>query len=211
MNRFAKFTITCYLAMGSGLALADQYALVSNDVQPLSNKVCATCHGANGQGNAVVGGPSLAGLEPWYVRNQLLSFRANYRGGQGSYIPAFEMQDSVAELSDSEIDELVAYISTWPALDTPATFTGDMSHGSELYASCAACHGIDAEGNAALNAPALATRDDWYMLRQLKLFKSGFRGGHPDDAIGAQMQAAVSVLETEQDMVDVVAYIKSMN
>lgn len=211
MKRFAKFAITIYLFAVAGVVAADQYALVANNSQPLSNKVCATCHGANGQGNAVVGGPSLAGLESWYLRNQLMSFRANYRGSEGSYIPAYEMQDSVAELSDAEIEELVAYISAWPSIDTPSTFSGDLNHGSELYASCAACHGINAEGNAALNAPALASRDDWYMLRQLKLFKSGFRGGHPDDAIGAQMQAAVSVLGTEQDMVDVVAYIKSLN
>lgn len=199
------------LLLATTYSYADQYSLVSNSAQPLSNKVCATCHGAYGQGNPVVGGPSLAGLEPWYLRNQLLGFRADFRGEQSEYLPAYEMQDSVAELSDAEIEELVAYISSWPAVDSPATLSGDMNHGSELYVSCAACHGINGEGNAALNAPALAARDDWYMLRQLKLFKSGFRGSHPGDEIGAQMQAAVSLLNTEQDMLDVVVYIKSLN
>lgn len=190
---------------------AEQYALVASDVQPLSNKICATCHGANGIGNPVVGAPSLAGLEPWYLRNQLLSFRANFRGQQSDYIPALEMQDSVAALSDGEIEELVAYIATWDAINSPVTLSGDLNHGSELFVSCAACHGINAEGNVALNAPGLAGRDDWYMVRQLKLFKSGYRGGHPDDALGAQMRASVTVLEDEQDIVDVVAYIKSLN
>lgn len=196
-----------YITSGS----AEQYSLLNTDVQPLSNKVCATCHGADGVGNAVVGGPSLGGLEPWYLKNQLMAFRSGYRGVDPDYIPGFEMQDSVNELSDTEIDELVAYISTWEQPDSLQTLAGDASHGSELYVSCAACHGVNAEGNPALNAPALAARDDWYMLRQLKLFKAGSRGAHPEDHVGATMRAAMSVLNSEQDMIDVLTFIKSLN
>lgn len=198
------------LVLGTTSLRAEQYSLLNTDAQPLSNKVCATCHGANGVGNPVVGGPSLAGLEPWYLRKQLESFRAGHRGADGDYIPAYEMQDSVAKLSDQEIEDLVAYIAAWEPVSSTATLNGDTTHGSELYVTCAACHGVDAEGNAALNAPALASRDDWYMLRQLKLFKSGSRGGHPDDTLGAQMRAAVTTLNTEQDMIDVVAFIKTL-
>lgn len=189
---------------------ADQYALVATDVQPLSNKVCVTCHGGAGYGNPVVGAPSLAGLEPWYLRNQLLGFRANYRGAEKQYVPALEMQDSVAELSDTEIEQLVASISAWEPVASDPTLTGDINHGAALYASCAACHGVNAEGNELLSAPGLAARDDWYLLRQLKLFKSGFRGAHPDDLLGQQMSAAVDALETEQDMTDVIVYIKTL-
>jgi cytochrome c oxidase subunit 2 len=205
-----KFCLSLLLLFYTSNVFADQYALVANNAQPLSNKVCVTCHGGAGVGNPVVGAPSLAGLESWYLRNQLIGFRANFRGAQAQYIPAYEMQDSVAKLSDSEIDQLVAYISAWEPVSSAPTFSGDTNHGSEIYASCAACHGIFAEGNELLNAPALASRDDWYLLRQLKLFKSGFRGSHPDDQFGAQMRASVQVLETEQDMTDVVAYIKSL-
>lgn len=201
----------CVLVVFAASSLrAEQYSLLNTDAQPLSNKVCATCHGASGVGNPVVGGPSLAGLEPWYLRKQLLSFRAGHRGTDGDYIPAYEMQDSVARLSDEEIEELVAYISAWEPASSAATLNGDARHGSELYVTCAACHGVNAEGNAALNAPALASRDDWYMLRQLKLFKAGTRGGHPDDMLGAQMRAAVASLNTEQDMIDVLAFIKTL-
>lgn len=209
MRCFRVCLCLCVLLQASSLR-AEQYALLNTDVQPLSNKVCATCHGANGVGNPVVGGPSLAGLEPWYLRKQLLSFRAGHRGSDDDYIPAYEMQDSVAGLSDTEIDELVATISTWDPAASEATLDGDSGHGSELYVTCAACHGVNAEGNAALNAPALADRDDWYMLRQLKLFKAGTRGGHPDDSLGAQMRAAVSGLNTEEDMIDVLAFIKTL-
>ncbi len=200
-------TMLCCFSTGT----AEQYSLLNTDVQPLSNKVCATCHGANGVGNPVVGGPSLGGLEPWYLKNQLMSFRAGYRGTDPDYIPGFEMQDSVNELSDAEIDELVAYISTWDQPVSLQTLGGDASHGSELYVTCAACHGVNAEGNPALNAPALSSRDDWYMLRQLKLFKAGSRGAHPDDHIGAPMRAAMSTLNSEQDMIDVLTFIKTLN
>jgi len=211
MKHLLKFSLLCIISFYSLLAIGQQYALIESDTQSLSNKVCVTCHGAYGQGNSVVGAPSLAGLEPWYLRNQLLGFRANYRGRQPGYIPGYEMQDSVAELDDQEIDDLIASIASWTPAESAATMAGDVNQGAQLYESCAACHGIAAGGNAALNAPALANRDDWYMVRQLKLFRSGYRGGHPDDVPGAQMRAAVSVLKSEQDMLDVTAYIKSIN
>ena len=70
----------------------------------------------------------------------------------------------------------------------PAHAAGDAEQGKALYALCAACHGPNAEGMAALNAPANAGQDPWYMTRQLKNFKAGIRGAHPDDAFGAQMR-----------------------
>ena len=48
------------------------------------------------------------------------------------------------------------------------------------------------------------------MLRQLKLFKSGYRGSHPDDSGGAQMRAGMQALETDRDMSDVLAYINTL-
>jgi cytochrome c553 len=192
-------------------AFAQQYDKLDLDSQPLSNKVCATCHGSYGVGNPIVGGPSLAGLEPWYLKRQLESFRAKYRGNNKNYIPGNEMQVSVARLSDTEIEGLVSYIATWPSVAPEQTINGDADNGSALYASCAACHGINGEGNELLGAPALAGRNDWYMARQLKLFMSGDRGGNPDDVYGQQMRAGVQALSSEQDINDVLAYVSTMN
>ena len=44
---------------------------------------------------------------------------------------------------------------------------GDVETGKTLYAICAACHGAQAEGIAALNAPANAGQDPWYMTRTI--------------------------------------------
>ena len=207
---FLQVLLLIFLLINHGRSQAQQYAAVEQSSQPLSNWVCATCHGAYGQGNAVVGGPSLAGLEPWYIKAQLQKFRAGQRGTQGEYIPGFEMQASVARMSDAEIEDVIAYIATWKHIPAKPTLAGNATNGGELYITCAACHGSTAQGNASLSAPALAGRDDWYMYRQLKLFQSGYRGAHPQDLPGTQMRAAARALTSDQDIVDVLAFINTL-
>ena len=92
-----------------------------------------------------------------------------------------------------------------------ALAAGDAAKGKTLYNICAACHGANAEGTAALNAPANAGQDPWYMTRQLKNFRAGIRGAHPDDTFGAQMRPMAMVLTGDQDIEDVVAYITSLD
>jgi cytochrome c oxidase subunit 2 len=92
-----------------------------------------------------------------------------------------------------------------------ALAAGDVVKGKTLYAICSACHGANGEGMAALNAPANAGQDPWYMTRQLKNFKTGIRGAHPDDAFGAQMRPMAMVLADDQAIADVVAYITSLD
>jgi cytochrome c553 len=206
----ATLAFACLLSTAQ--VQAQQYDKLNLGNQTLGNRVCATCHGAYGVGNPIVGGPSIAGLEPWYLQRQLESFRASYRGVERDYIPGHEMRASVIELSDMEIASLVAEISNWPrpAAD-PASVSGDLDHGSELYASCAACHGAEGKGNESLGAPALAGRDDWYLERQLQLFRSGYRGSHPEDRYGQQMRASIGPLGSSQDVKDVVAYIATLD
>ena len=89
-------------------------------------------------------------------------------------------------------------------------------HGHQLrhqgsYANCAACHGADGQGNEALGAPGLVGRNDWYMFRQIKLFKSGYRGVHPDDTAGRLMRPSTQSLKSDQDVNDVLVYINSLD
>ncbi|MEX0964783.1 MAG: c-type cytochrome [Pseudohongiellaceae bacterium] len=210
VSRTILLPILLLLALFSP-ALAQQYKAIDTRVQPLSNKICATCHGAYGQGNSVVGAPSLAGMEPWYLRSQLIKFRAAVRGVPSDYIPGYEMRAAVAELSDAEMDEVIAYIETWSPAASEAAITGDTARGAELYGNCVACHGAAGQGAEALKAPGLAGRDDWYLRRQLKLFQSGYRGRHPEDIEGAQMRAAAQLLKSEKDIDDVLAHISTLN
>jgi cytochrome c553 len=170
-----------------------------------------TCHGGYGQGSEVVGGPKLAGMEPWYLKRQLLGFRSGFRGIEKDYIPAFEMRAIAATLSAAEIDQVVADIGQWQDTPVAPTLEGDAATGASLYATCAACHGAKAEGNEALGAPALAGRSDWYLLNQLERFSTGPRGTHGDDATGQQMRAMMTVLPDAKSQRDVLAYIGSLN
>ena len=83
--------------------------------------------------------------------------------------------------------------------------------GQQVYATCAACHGVRAEGNPALGAPALAGQQVTYLQRQLLNFRSGLRGSHKDDTYGAQMRAASQVvLRDEKAIAAVATYIAAL-
>lgn len=191
-------------------SLAEGVPQYQVDEESATIDVCMTCHGTYGQGNPAVGGPSLAGLEPWYLGRQLQLFRDGLRGSQRDYIPGYEMRETARSMSDEQINNLSLYISNWEPVAPESTLEGDIQHGQQLYTSCAACHGISGEGNEALSAPGLADRNDWYLLKQLKLFKSGYRGSHPDDTAGRQMRDMIQVLESEQDMIDVLSFINTL-
>jgi cytochrome c553 len=87
---------------------------------------------------------------------------------------------------------------------------GDPVRGKTLFATCGACHGQNAEGMEALNAPALAGQAEWYVIRQLQNFKGGIRGTNPKDTYGMQMAPMAQTLPDDQAIADVAAYIKSL-
>jgi cytochrome c oxidase subunit 2 len=93
---------------------------------------------------------------------------------------------------------------------TSAKATGDAAAGKQLYAVCAACHGLQAEGNPALHAPKLSGQGDWYLQRQLKSFKQGARGTHDKDVFGKMMAPMAATLVDDTAIDNVSAYIKTL-
>ncbi len=87
---------------------------------------------------------------------------------------------------------------------------GDAFKGEAFYAVCAGCHGADGMGSEAANAPRLQGQFDWYLVRQIKNYQSGARGVHKDDTYGATMRAMAGTLANEQAILDVVAYIGTL-
>lgn len=79
--------------------------------------------------------------------------------------------------------------------------------GAILWASCAACHGAQGEGNRELAAPALVNQNAWYLKRQLQHFRSGLRGAAADDTLGAQMALMAQALPGETAVDNLVTYI----
>ncbi|MEY4641671.1 MAG: hypothetical protein RLZZ227_1665 [Pseudomonadota bacterium] len=104
-----------------------------------------------------------------------------------------------------------SWLATQPTYaQTLAQADGDPAQGQPSYAVCAACHGVNGEGNVALNAPKLAGQEDWYLRRQLNYFKTGVRGTHADDVYGAQMRPMAGTLATDDMVANVAAYIAAM-
>jgi cytochrome c oxidase subunit 2 len=88
---------------------------------------------------------------------------------------------------------------------------GDADRGKVLYGICATCHGPNAQGMQEMNAPALAGREEWYLVRQLQNFKAGVRGGNADDVYGRQMAPMAQVLANDQAIEDVAAFLRTLS
>jgi cytochrome c553 len=174
---------------------------------------CAVCHGANGEGNPALDAPRISGLGAWYVARQLDNFRSGVRGSSDEDRYGTQMRAIALTLEDDEaIADLAAYLAELQSPYAPATVSGDVEHGADLYATCTACHGMDGRGSVQLSTPSLIGQYDWYLVRQLELFRSGLRGTHPQDVYGAQMRPIVmATLTSRGDIVDVVAYIQSLS
>lgn len=170
--------------------------------------VCAGCHGFEGQGNPLVGAPGIAGLEPWYLERQLQQYSAGRRTQHPNGQKMAPMARAVS--SNRQLGDVVAYIATLPVDPPPVTVNGDSAAGRGFYSLCAACHGIDGQGNESLSAPGLAGLDDWYLVEQLRLFAEGARGAETTDTLGQQMRALSASFDTDEERQDLAAYINSL-
>jgi cytochrome c oxidase subunit 2 len=184
-------------------------AQVSVDAGRRGYEVCAGCHGFLAEGNELVGAPRLAGLPSWYLERQMRNFAAGLRGGEGDD-HGLRMAPMARTARDArQLQDLLAYLATLPGKPTPPTVVGDAAEGARRYPVCSACHGQNGEGNEALGAPGLATLDDWYFVRQLRLFAKGLRGFRQDDTWGQQMRAVAGAVNDEQAQRDLAAHVRT--
>lgn len=200
---------------------------------------CIACHGMDAMGNAALKAPSLAGQQDWYLVRQLSNFRNGVRGAHEQDTAGATMRPMAATLPDEQaLRDIAAWLTTRPApkvqADAPAEEpapepaageteptaadetsaneapTGDATKGQTLFATCMACHGQDGRGNEALQAPQLAGQEAWYLSTQLRNFKNGVRGAHPQDVKGMQMRPMAMMLSDDQAIADVSAYLHGL-
>jgi cytochrome c553 len=88
-----------------------------------------------------------------------------------------------------------------------ASFAADVL---SQFAPCTACHGHKGEGNPTLNAPAIAGQEAAYLERQLRNFRSGWRGTHKSDTTGAQMRALAMTLPDDAAVTKVASFIANL-
>ena len=213
--------VAAVLAAGAQPAAAQAIEAAPSAPRVLYTAACASCHGADAQGNPLIDAPLLAGLSAAYLQRQIDGFRQGYRGGHPDDPEGREMRPMIDGFADADLATLAGWLAALPlpapagaaggveATTAEAAREGDPSRGRTLYAACAVCHGPSGEGNEALGAPRLAGQASWYTARQLHKFISDVRGSHPDDTSGASMRASVADLDP-RDVPDIVAWIEML-
>jgi cytochrome c553 len=173
-------------------------------------ETCAPCHGDAGQGNVDIAAPAIAGLPQWYVEDQLRGFQNEYRGDHASDLPGLRMRPMAVSLTrDVDVPSVSQYVASLDPLYPESTLHGNAGAGAASYAVCVACHGEDGLGNPDLHAPPIVMLDDWYLLNQLRNFKSGARGARPADTWGQTMRVN-SLALSDEAMQDVIAYVQTL-
>lgn len=108
--------------------------------------------------------------------------------------------------AESESDS-VAVVSEAETLAESVTET---LTGAEIYRQiCAVCHGEKGEGKEELFSPSIAGLPTWYGEEQLRKFRSGQRGFHPEDLPGQQMRA-ISLSLTDEQIGEIAAVVAAM-
>ena len=126
--------------------------------QPLS-AMCGGCHGANGV-SVDSATPSLAGQDAQYLASATKSYRTTRQN--------WGMQRYVANLSDKDIDNIVAYYAS----QQPKVGNQIASSTQELAAKCDRCHDQD---NSAAPAPKMKGQDKDYLVMALRSYRDGKR------------------------------------
>lgn len=182
-------------------------------------ETCAACHGQNGEGSQDTNAPRLAGLRSWYLVGQLEKFRSGLRGADPKNVFGSQMAAVAKSLPDEKsFRDVASFINTFVVVKAPRTeLTGDPARGLELSRYCLRCHGERGQGYKAPKiikyrshyGPRLAGQHDWYLIRQIQNFRDGLRGSNEDKPT-LYMQSEVKSLTKEQDILDLVAYIGTL-
>ena len=124
-------------------------------------------------------------------------------------IAHFTMRGYIKVDSDRDYQTWLASLPTFT--HTLTRDSANIAQGKQHYAGCISCHGIDGQGNEAMNAPKLAGLSRWYLHRQLSYFKQKIRGQNSDDLYGQQMAVMSGLLPDNKAIEDVSAYLSSLS
>ena len=172
---------------------------------------CSACHGSGGEGNVKIGAPNIAGMPAWYTARQLANFSSGKRGTDKA--DAFGVQMRAAAMSvnsDEQRDAVAKYIESLPSraakMNTNSNPADLVNGRNQFNAICSSCHGGSGRGNPTLGAPGLIGLEITYAERQLRAFREGRRGAHPEDKWGAQMKVGASMLPNLKSGRDALVY-----
>ncbi len=169
MKKLSVFLWTCALVLiATNDAVAEGRASAK-----IYDASCAVCHGDKGEGKTIGINrfPAIAGLQKWYIQDQLIKFKydgrgADYRDKEGLMMHAMvrtlkpQLNKDLEVEGEPEIEGIAAYISTLTVNKSSKLVkkSDDESHkasierGRKIYAAdaplgCIRCHGDRFQGN----------------------------------------------------------------
>ena len=125
--------------------------------------VCGGCHGERGVSTDAAT-PSLAAQDPQYMTQAIKAYRTTRRKND-------TMSSLVADLSDQDISDIVAFYTTQKSKPTE---DGQLLL-KETIAECNRCHS-DVIHNPALAIPLINGQDKDYLVMALRAYRDGNRG-----------------------------------
>jgi cytochrome c553 len=177
--------------------------------QIIFQNLCATCHGARGEGKPEVKSPSIASLPAWYVQRQLENFQQDRRGAHPQDVEGQMMRAMAKTLNADQTRSIAVMVERLPRVHPPATIIADIERGKEVYSDrCMECHRFNGEGELVFGAAPLVGLQDWYLAAQLRKFKTGLRGAAKDDENGQKMvHVTVCFIEDEAMVQSLAAWL----
>lgn len=156
---------------------------------------CTGCHAIPGYTNAypTYHVPRLGGQHPDYVVAALKGYQAGERQHPTMHANAFP-------LGEQDMQDIAAFVAGFKSAPAPYPVRGNAAAGKAKSAACAACHGVDGNGNIPLY-PRLAGQHEDYLHRALAEYQSGAR----KNPVMAGMAKPLS----PQDLADLAAYFAS--
>ena len=146
----------------------------------LYGRICAVCHGANGEGYKADQAPRLA--QPDFQASVTDAYlrEAIEHGRAGTTMSSWSKERG-GPLSPQDIDELIRFLRTWrkggQAVLDERPLSGDARRGEDLYArECFRCHGMRGVGGPNVhigNPQILTSASDGFLRYALKRGRPG--------------------------------------
>ncbi|HEX9450430.1 MAG TPA: c-type cytochrome [Burkholderiales bacterium] len=200
MNRFVA-TLVAFICITCAHAAGD-----SSKGQAIVGKVCAACHGFDGN-SFLPANPSLAGQHEEYLLKQLTEFKSGARSNP-------VMAGMVANLSADDLRNVAAYYASQTPKQMGAKDKDLVAQGRKLYrggdaakgiAACAGCHSPNGAG-IPVQYPRLASQHADYVAAQLKAFRAGDRANDPN-----QMMRITAIKLTDKEIAALAEYISGLH
>jgi cytochrome c553 len=170
---------------------------------------CQGCHKADAAGVREGVYPRLTGQHASVLIKQITEIRAGIRSNP-KMLPFVEEP----AISVEEIGDIAAYLSTLTSVRENGKGADDQSvRGKKVFTDnkCYECHGKKGEGNAAKSFPVLASQHYGYLLREMKLIKTGVRGNSNPDMVKAISKLSQSDMEAAADYLSRLPDYRTLN